>query len=70
MHGALSQSSSTLACMDEHLVAVPAGALVALCDAASAAADVLGNVDSCPDPLVRALRGSVAEVRCHALVGV
>ena len=70
MSRVLPQPSSTLASVDEHLVAVPAAALAALCDAASTAADVLGNDDPCPDALVRTLRGTVAEVRCHTLVGV
>lgn len=56
--------------VDGYLVAVPAAALDALCNAASAAADVLGDVDPCDDALVRTLRGTVAEVRCHALAGV
>lgn len=68
--GVLQPAPSTLASMDEHLVAVPARSLAALCDAASAAADVLGDVDPCDDALVRTLRGTVAEVRCHALAGI
>lgn len=70
MSRGLPLQSPTLDSVDEHLVAVPARALDALCDAASAAADVLGDDDPRDDALVRTLRGTVAEVRCHASVGV
>jgi hypothetical protein len=37
-----------------------------LCQRASDAADILGLDDPRHDPLVRALRGAVGEVRCHS----
>lgn len=52
--------------LDEHYVAVPARVLEDLCQRASDAADALGLDDPRHDPLVRALRGAVGEVRCHS----
>lgn len=52
--------------LDEHYVAVPARVLEDLCQRASDAADILGLDDPRHDPLVRALRGAVGEVRCHS----
>ena len=57
---------ATIGGLDEHYVAVPARVLEDLCDRALEASDLLGLDNVWHDPLVLALRGSVAEVRCHS----
>lgn len=54
--------------IEDYLYLVPGRPLVDLCDRAAQAADVLGDDDPRYDPLVRALRGAIAEVRCHTSV--